>query len=73
MMMQQPTVEDKAGVWGQLEALQRHVESVARAGSAAHEVEQDLFRALLQLSHGLSGYFFNLLGKGDQGGVIRVA
>ena len=72
-MMQQATVEDKAGMRDQLEALQRYVESAARSGSAAHEVERDLFRAVLQLGHGLLGYFFSLLGDGDQGAMLELA
>ncbi len=72
-MMQQATVEDKTSVRDQLEALQRYVESAARSGSAAHEVERDLFRGVLQLGRGLLGYFFNLLGEGDQGATLELA
>lgn len=66
-IMPQPMVDDKAGLGGQLQALQGLVDSAVRTGRAAHEVEQELFRGVLQLGHALMGYFFRQSGDGDQG------
>lgn len=72
-MMPPPMVEDKRGLGGQLRALQERVEMAARLGRAAHEVEQELFRGVLQLGHALLGYFFEQLGDGDQGERLELA
>ena len=73
MMMPQPMVEDKLGLGSQLRALQEMVETAAHRGRAAHEVEHDVFRGVLQLGHRLMGYFFGLLGDGDQGERLELA
>jgi hypothetical protein len=51
-----------------LEGLWREMEAFARNGTAAHEVERRLFREVLRLGFLLLGYFFGLVGSGDQGG-----
>jgi hypothetical protein len=73
MMMPQPMVEDKLGLGSQLRALQELVETVAHRGRSAHEVEHDVFRGVLQRGHGLMGYFFGLLGDGEQGERLELA
>jgi hypothetical protein len=50
-----------------LEDLCREMEAFARTGTAAHEVERHLFREVLRLGFLLLGYFFKLVGPGDQG------
>jgi hypothetical protein len=67
MMMQQGINEDKHRLHDQLDRLWQAVESFAQEGTAAHAVERYLFLELLKLGFELLGYFFRLLGSGDQG------
>ncbi len=66
-MMPQSMVEDKAGLNSRWQALRAVVDSAVQTGRAAHEVEQELFRGVLQLGHALLGYFFEQSGDGDEG------
>ena len=65
--MQSVSEEGKREMRERLEELWREMEAFARAGAAAHEVERHLFREVLRLGFLLLGYFFKLLGPGDQG------
>ena len=49
------------------------VEMAAETGRAAHEVEHELFRGMLQLGHRLLGYFFKQCGDGDRGERLELA
>jgi hypothetical protein len=72
-MMPQSMMEDKAGLNSRWQALRAVVDSAVQTGRAAHEVEQELFRGLLQLGHGLLGYFFEQSGDGDEGERLELA
>ena len=65
--MQSDWEKDKRQMQGQLEELWQEMEAFARTGTAVHEVERHLFRKILRLGFALLGYFFKLLGPGDQG------
>ena len=47
--------------------LGRFVESAAREGTAAHEVEQGIWRQVLAIGRETMGLFFQLVGDGDMG------
>ncbi len=72
-MMAQPLLEDKAGLGGQLQALQQLVEMAVQTGRAARGVEHKLFRGVLQPGHRLPGYFFEQCGDGDRGERLELA
>jgi hypothetical protein len=42
-------------------------EQAVRRGEAAHEVERQIFRSVLQLGHQVLGFYLQLAGDGDQG------
>jgi hypothetical protein len=66
-MMPQALLQDKSELWEPRLELVAQVETAARTGTAVHALEQGLFRGVLALGHQLLGYFFRLLGDGDQG------
>jgi hypothetical protein len=72
-MMPQALLQDKPELWEPLLELVAQVETAARAGTAVHELEHGLFRGVLALGHQLLGYFFRLLGDGDQGERLTLA
>lgn len=53
--------------------LQSFIRQAAETGSAAHEVERELFKRLLQLGGLLLQPFFALLGDGDEGERVELA
>ena len=65
--MQPDWEEGKRQMQAQLEKLWRDVENFVQEGTAVHQVERHLFREVLALGFALLGYFFRLLGSGDQG------
>ena len=70
--MQSSWEENKGQMQEQLEDLWREMEAFARTGTAVHEVERHLFRKVLALGFALLGYFFKLLGPGDQGAQVEL-
>ncbi len=52
---------------GQLEDLQKYVEDAYKTHQAAHEVEEGIFRKVLEMGWSAYGLFFRLCGDGDQG------
>lgn len=66
-MFPQEMVAAKAEVESTIAQLWQLVESAARQGTAAHVVEEDLFRKLLALGRELYGWFLKLQGTGDVG------
>ena len=67
-MFGQGTVEFKiAGVQEELIGVQQWLIRAASDGTAAHEVERQLFRTLLALGHKLFGGFLKQVGPGDLG------
>ena len=70
-MVLQAAVEGKGHeLQSQMEELQRFVRTAAATGLAMHEVEQGLFKRLLELGYELQQWFFALLGDGDQGETV---
>lgn len=67
MMFPQKMVAAKTEVESTVAQLWQLVESAARQGTAAHVVEEDLFRKLLALGRQLYGRFLALQGTGDVG------
>ncbi len=53
--------------------LQSFIRVAAATGSAAHDVERELFKRLLQLGWLLLQQFFALLGDGDEGEYVALA
>ena len=72
-IMPQAITQDKPTLLEPLLELVAQVETAARSGTAVHDVEQGLFRGVLALGHQLLGYFFRLLGDGDQGERLKLA
>jgi hypothetical protein len=67
----QAAVEGKGlELQSQMEELQGFIRRAVATGLAAHEVEQGLFKCLLELGHQLQQWFFALLGDGDQGETV---
>ena len=66
-MVAREMVAAKAEVESTVTKLWQLVESAAREGTAAHVVEEALFRKLLALGRELYGAFLKLLGAGDVG------
>jgi len=48
------------------------VEEACKAGDAAHEVEEGLFRQLLEFGYQALGMFFSLCGDGDEGEAVML-
>lgn len=72
--MLQATLEGKGHeLQSQMEELQGFIRTAAATGLAAHEVEQGLFKRLLELGHELQQWFFALLGDGDQGETVTTS
>ena len=70
-MVLQATVEGKGlELQSQMEELQGFIRTAAATGLAMHEVEQGLFKRLLELGHELQQWLFALLGDGDQGETV---
>jgi hypothetical protein len=70
-MVLQATVEGKGHeLQNQMEELQGFIRTAATTGLAVHEVEQGLFKRLLELGYELQQWFFALLGDGDQGKTV---
>jgi hypothetical protein len=70
-MMLQAAVEGKRHeLQSQMEELQGFIRTAAATGLAVHEVEQGLFKRLLELGYQLQQWFFALLGDGDQGETV---
>jgi hypothetical protein len=53
--------------------LQGFIRRAVETGGAAHEVERELFKRLLQLGYLLLQQFFALLGDGDEGDQVKLA
>lgn len=69
-----PSVEQGFGAaTAQLAVMQDAVIQAARQGKAAHEVERDLFRQVLELGGKLFGSFLQLVGPGDLGATVTLA
>lgn len=66
-MMAQDAAKAKVEVDAMVKQLFQFVEQGAREGTAAHVVEEQLFRQLLELGWQLYGYFLSLQGTGDMG------
>ena len=67
----QAAVEGKGlELQSQIEELQGFIRTAVATGLAAHEVEQGLFKHLLELGRQLQQWFFALLGDGDQGETV---
>jgi len=66
-MMAQDVAKAKAKVEAAVKELFQLVERGAREGTAAHVVEEQLFRQLLGLGRQLYGHFLALQGTGDMG------
>lgn len=66
-MIAQEPVADKVEVAERVAELQQFVETAARDGVAAHEVEEGLFRRVLGLGRQMLGEFFERQGTGDLG------
>jgi hypothetical protein len=66
-MMAQDVAKAKAEVEGLVQQLFQRVEQGARDGTAAHVVEEHLFRRLLEMGRQVYGYFLALQGTGDVG------
>jgi hypothetical protein len=73
-------IVNQASVQGKTESieevmsqLQGFIRVAAKRGSAAHEVERELFKRLLQLGWLLLQQFFALLGDGDEGERVELA
>ena len=70
-MVLQATVAGKGlELQSQMEQLQGFIRTAAATGLAVHEVEQGLFKRLLELGYELQHWFFALLGDGDQGASV---
>jgi hypothetical protein len=70
-MVLQAAVEGKGlELQSQMEELQGFIRTAVATGLAAHEVEQGLFKRLLELGYQLQQWFFALLGDGDQGETV---
>jgi DNA-binding transcriptional ArsR family regulator len=70
-MVLQAAVEGKRHeLQSQMEELQGFIRTAAATGLAVHEVEQGLFKRLLELGYQLQRWFFALLGDGDQGETV---
>lgn len=70
-MVLQAAVEGKGlELQSQIEELQGFIRTAVATGLAAHEVEQGLFKRLLELGHQFQQWFFALLGDGDQGETV---
>jgi hypothetical protein len=64
----QAAVEGKGfELQSQMEPLQGFIRTAVETGLAVHEVEQGLFKRLLELGYPLQHWFFALLGDGGQG------
>ncbi|WP_245232731.1 hypothetical protein [Thiorhodococcus minor] len=59
-------------VRSEIEAMITTVRDAARAGTAAHTLEQGLFRQLLRLGHSLFQSFLTLSGPGDAGERLKL-
>lgn len=66
-IVKQSEAEIKSQSQEYLAQLYAQVEQAVRTGEAAHEVEHEIFRRVLQLGHQALGYYFQLAGDGDQG------
>ena len=66
-MVPQEMVAAKAEVESTVAQLSQYIEGAAREATAAHVVEQELFRKLLALGRQLYGLFLALQGTGDVG------
>lgn len=57
----------------QAESMTRCVEEAIRTGRAAHELEAELFRRVLEMGHHALGMFFHQCGDGGQGERVLLA
>ena len=55
-----------------LSDLKSYVESSATSGFAAHEVEREIFKKVLDIGAKALGYFFHIQGDGDVGETLKV-
>ncbi|MGE0759793.1 MAG: hypothetical protein AB7O38_22440 [Pirellulaceae bacterium] len=72
-MIAQEVQAGKRDMAEQMTELRRFVETAARDGTPAHEVEHGLFRRLLSLGHNLLGEFFVKQGSGNLGEQITLS
>ena len=57
----------------QTKAMTRCVEEAVQCRRATHEVEENLFRRVLEMGHQALGMFFRLSGDGDEGERVRLS
>jgi hypothetical protein len=72
IVSQETTQSKPESVEAMIGHLQSFIRLAAETGSAAHEVERELFKRLLQLGWLLLQQFFALLGKGDEGEYVEL-
>jgi hypothetical protein len=73
-MVLQAAVEGKGHeLQSQIEEWQGFIRTAAATGRAVHEVEQGLFKRLLELGYQFQQWFFALLGDGDQGETVTTS
>ena len=65
-------VDHSVALNSSVEALQTYIRESAEAGTAVHEVEQELWKRMLQLGHESLKLFFNLQGNGDVGATLTL-
>ncbi len=56
----------------QVKQLAAHVEASVQQGTAAHEVEGEVWSRMLAMGRQAMGLFFRLSGDGDQGGEVKL-
>ena len=71
-MIAQEVHTSKQDMAEQVLALRQLVETAARDGTPAHEVERDLFQRLLSMGHSVLDEFFRRQGSGDLGEQISL-
>lgn len=71
IVSQETTQSKPESVEALVEQRQGFIRVAAETGRAAHEVERELFKRLLQLGWLLLQQFFALLGDGDEGEYVE--
>ena len=72
MMPVSSPVDHRVALNPSIEALQTYIRESAQTGTAVHEVEQELWKRVLQLGHESLNLFFNLQGNGDVGATLTL-
>jgi hypothetical protein len=73
MIAHQAEADKAPSLYPLLDDLLAYVHQAARQGTAAHEVEQELWTRVLALGHQALGLFFHLHGTGDLGEALALA